>query len=183
MSAVHSSSQELWHKRLGHLGHKNMQLVKQLVDGVNFNTQKFEPCVACVEGKMCRQPFKPRPVGDHATEKLGLVHTDLCGPMNPPGLKYELYMMLFTDDYIRKTWDYYLMSKQCKAVLECFKDFITMVENQAGKKIKILRSGNGGEFTGILLKNELRANGIVHQTTIPDCAHRMEWQRKQTEQW
>ena len=71
--------------------------------------------------------------------------------MNPPGLKHELYMMLFIDDCTRKTWDYYLTSKQCEVVLECFKGFRTMVENQAGTKIKILRSDNGGEFIGNLL--------------------------------
>ena len=70
LSTLHSNSQELWYRRLGHLGHKNVQLVKQLVDRVNFSTQKFKPCLACVEGKMCRQQFKPRSVGEYTTEKV-----------------------------------------------------------------------------------------------------------------
>ena len=101
-----SEGHDLWHRRLGHLGHKNMQRVRQLTEGVNFEDVKFKPCVPCVEGKLSRKPFPPRQKFERAPDKLGLVHTDLCGPITPPGLKNKLYMLLFIDDFSRKTFDF-----------------------------------------------------------------------------
>ena len=42
-----------------------------------------------------------------------------------------------------------------------------MFKNQLNKKIKILRSDNGGEFTSKEFDNILQSQGILHQTTIP----------------
>jgi hypothetical protein len=47
------------------------------------------------------------------------------------------------DDYSCKTWVYFLKSKD--EVLEKFKEFKVLVENLSERKIKILRSDNGGE--------------------------------------
>jgi hypothetical protein len=51
INIANESAQMLWHKRLGHLGYRNMQLVKDLADGVNFpKNSKLQSCVACIEG-------------------------------------------------------------------------------------------------------------------------------------
>ena len=43
-------------------------------------TAKLLFCEGCIEGKMYRKPVKP--VGEIcSTEKLQLVHGDVCGPM------------------------------------------------------------------------------------------------------
>mgnify|MGYP002775178199 CR=1 FL=1 len=42
-----------------------------------------------------------------------------------------------------------------------------LVENQLNKKIKILRSDNGGEFNSKEFNNILQSQEIMHQTTIP----------------
>ena len=51
----------------------------------------------------------------------------------------------FFDDYSYKTWIYFLKKKD--EVFERFKEFKDLVENLSKKRIKILRSYNGGEFT------------------------------------
>ena len=52
-------------------------------------------------------------------------------------------------------------------MLDCFKTFKNLVESQKSKKIKILRSDNGGEFCGNEFENFLARNGIIHQKTNP----------------
>ena len=45
-----------------------------------FKTAKLSFCEGCIEGKIYREPLKP--VGEIcSTEKLQLVHSDVCSPM------------------------------------------------------------------------------------------------------
>ena len=44
-----------------------------------------------------------------------------------------------------------------------------MVEQSTGKRLKVLRSDNGGEYTSKEFEEHLKSNGIVHQRTIPKC--------------
>jgi len=56
-----------------------------------------------------------------------------------------VYYVSFIDDFSRKTSIYFLKSKG--KVFTKFKEFNTLIENIYEKKIKVLRSDNGGEFT------------------------------------
>ena len=78
---------------------------------------------------------------------MDLIHSDLCGPMLVTTQSGHLYFMTFIDDYSRKTWIYFLKSKESDEVLDKFREFRALVENQSGKKIKVLRLDNGGEYT------------------------------------
>lgn len=79
-----------------------------------------------------------------------MVHFDLCGPINlisNGNKKYLIsfkYFILFTDDFSRKTWVYFLQENS--EVFEAFKSFKALVENESEKKIKILRTDRGGEY-------------------------------------
>jgi transposase InsO family protein len=48
-----------------------------------------------------------------------------------------------------------------------FKVFKTEVENQLNKKIKVLRTDRGGEYTSGILDDFCKENGIVHHHTLP----------------
>jgi hypothetical protein len=63
-----------------------------------------------------------------------------------PSLGGSLYYVYFIDDLSRMTWRYFLRNKA--EVFKKFKEFKYFVENQTDKKIKVLRTGNGGEFCG-----------------------------------
>ena len=54
------------------------------------------------------------------------------------------YALTFTDDFSRYCWVYFLKHK-CE-VFDLFKVFKALAENQYGRKLKILRSDNGGEY-------------------------------------
>ena len=53
-------------------------------------------------------------------------------------------MLTFIDDYIRKTWVYFLKYKS--EVFEKFCHFKALVENKSGQHIKVLRTDKGGEY-------------------------------------
>jgi hypothetical protein len=100
-------------------------------------------CKGCTQGKYMKKPF---PSSDSkAKGALDIVHSDLYGPFSTTSLSMYVYYVSFIDDFLRKTWVYLLKAKS--EVFNKFKEFKALVENISEKKIKILRSVNGGEFT------------------------------------
>jgi hypothetical protein len=61
--------------------------------------------------------------------------------MPSTSLSMYVYYVSFIDDYFRKTWVYFLKSKD--EVLRKFKEFEALVEKFSERKIKILKSNNG----------------------------------------
>jgi len=73
-----------------------------MVKGLNLNTKNISAdCEICARGKIHQLPFKSP--GHRQKEKLGLVHSDICGPMNKKSLDGAKYFATFTDDYSRYT--------------------------------------------------------------------------------
>src|SRR3979490_809371 len=90
----------LWHHCLAHLNLDSVKhLVKHdLVDGLVLKSKQkpdpiYEPCLA---GKQHQNPFPTS--STHASEPLGLVHTDLHGPMPVCTHSGYRYWVLFIDD-------------------------------------------------------------------------------------
>ena len=79
------------------------------------------------------------------------------------------YCVNFIDDYSRKTWIYFLKAKS--EVFERFREFKTLVENQTGKKIRVLRTDNGGEYTSNEFMEYCSAQGINKDHTVPHTQH------------
>lgn len=136
----------LWHRRLGHINFDNLVKISKL--GAVRNLPKIiKPsnpiCKHCQLGKKTRANFKTK---EHSSSKpLELVHTDLCAPTRTKSLQGESYFMLFIDDFTRMCWVFFLKEKS--EAFQKFKAFKILVENEIGKKLKCLRSDNGGEFT------------------------------------
>ena len=74
-------------------------------------------------------------------------------------------MFYFLDDFSRKTWIFFLKAKG--EVFRCFKDFKALVENQSGRKIKVLRSNNGGEYVDKEFVDFCASEGIQREFTVP----------------
>ena len=72
-----------------------------------------------------------------ASELLGLIHSDIYGPMMVQARGGFLYFIAFTDDYSRFGF-VYLMKYKSKS-FEKFKKFKNEVEKQLGKSIKTFR--------------------------------------------
>ena len=162
-------SKQLWHQRLGHL---NMESIRKLArrglisdietSGSKESAQRV--CEVCTDGKITRKPF-PAGRATRAQEVLGIVHTDVCGPMSVISIGGEQYFTLFIDDWSRATFLYLVKKKS--DVLNAFKEFEAWATTFTGRKIKILRSDNGGEYTGTAFKQFCIERGIERQFTVP----------------
>jgi hypothetical protein len=89
----------------------------------------------------------------------------VCGPMPSTSLSGYVYYVSFIDDYSRKTWVYFLKSKD--EMFGKFKEFKGFIENLAERKIKILRSDNGGEYTSKEFVSFCRDVRIKRELTTP----------------
>ena len=81
----------------------------------------------------------------HCTEGiLDYVHTDVWGPIKTASIGGNYYFMTFIDDYSKRCWVYTMKHKE--EVLELFVEWKKNLEKSTGRKIKVLRSDNGGEY-------------------------------------
>ena len=110
----------LWHKRLGHVNFKAMQLMSKnhMAHGMPLVNQPNEICDGCLMSKQTRKPF-PTKSNFSAKTALELIHLDLCGPIFPSTPAGNRYFMLLVDDYSRMMWVYMLKTKD--EALNCFK--------------------------------------------------------------
>ena len=134
---------EIWHCRMGHMYHGALRNLREITTCVpDFSTDHFDTCRGCAMGKFAKSPF---PSSDNrATGILDLIHSDVSGRMSYVSLSAYEYYVLFIDDHSRRTWIYFLKTKS--EVLKWFQEFRALVEIQTGRKIKSLRSDNGGEY-------------------------------------
>nr|GEV47647.1 retrotransposon protein, putative, Ty1-copia subclass [Tanacetum cinerariifolium] len=125
--------------------------------------ESHEKCKSCISEKMARKPF-PHQV-ERAKDLLGLVHTDVCGPFKIMSREGVNYFITFKDDFSRYGFVYLMKHKH--EVFETFKVFKNEVENHLGKKIKAIRSDQGGEYPSHEFVNHMKSYGIISQLTPP----------------
>ena len=93
----------MWHLQLGHI---NPNSIHGLVKSGILNSLIFEPipvCESCLEGKMTKRPFKAK--------QLGLVHIDVCRPMDVQARGEYEYFITFNDDCSRYGYVYLIRHK------------------------------------------------------------------------
>jgi gag-polypeptide of LTR copia-type/Integrase core domain/GAG-pre-integrase domain/Zinc knuckle len=156
---------DLWHYRLCHTSEANIKrmILINAVRGLECASgEKVNNCDGCTAGKQKRLSHPVKDVDYRSSQPLDLIHIDLCGPIKPQSLGGQKYIFVLIDDYSRKSW-VYLLSLKNDAVHK-FREFVKIVERETDKKVKKLRSDNGGEFLGEFAEfcNEL---GIKQQFT------------------
>ena len=120
-------------------------------------------CNHCVVGKQRRVSFKHHS-SSRKEEVLELVHSYVCGPLKVKSIGGALYFVTFIDDYSRKLWVRTLKTKD--QVFNVFKEFHVSIERETRKKLKCIRTDNGGEYCGSF-DAYCREHGIKHQKTPP----------------
>jgi hypothetical protein len=100
-------------------------------------------CKGCPLGKNVKKPFSSNNI--RSKEILDLIHSYVCGTIPIKSLGGSLYYVIFIDDYTRRTWLYLLKTKD--RIFNKFQEFKAEIENLTNKKIKTLRTDNGGEYT------------------------------------
>jgi len=135
---------EMWHRRMTHLHHGALRVLRETVTGVPyFSLEHYELCKGCTLVKYTKTYF---PSSDsRAAGILDLIHADVCGPMSSTSLSGSLYYVVFIDEFSWKSWILFMKTKG--QVFSRFQEFKALVDNQIGKKIRVLRSDKGGEYT------------------------------------
>ncbi|CAL5326432.1 unnamed protein product [Camellia sinensis] len=166
-ACLYTSTQDLahlWHCRYGHLSYKGLRTLqfKKMVHGIPQFKSPSTVCANCMIGKQHRDSI-PKKSNWRATEKLQLVHADLCGPISPISNSKKRYIICFIDDFTKKTWTYVLVEKS--EALSMFKHFKSYVEKEVEGHIKCLRTDRGREFTSFEFNEFCTEHGIKRQLT------------------
>ena len=115
-----------------------------MVNGIPNMDFEGKFCEECVLNKHARNSIQKK-AEFWAKKPLELIHTNICGPINPESFSEKRYFISFIDDYSQKTWAYFLKGKS--EAFKVFKKFKVMVEKEIGRHIKAVRSDRGGEYT------------------------------------
>lgn len=162
----------LWHCRFAHLNYGDIHKIVQkgLVQGLVLQSAaKPDPiCEPCLAGKQHRGPI-PKVSHLRSSSLLGLIHSDVHGPLPVCTRSGYCYWITFIDDFSR-FW-VVIQLRQKSDAFDAFKRFKVFAENQLDAKIKCLRDDKGGEYMSKEFDNFLAANGIVRQHTVRNEPH------------
>jgi hypothetical protein len=138
-------SNRIWKERFRNLNFIYMQHLRNkiLVDVLPDIHFSKGICEGCVLGKHPQEKFDKGKTR-RTSSPLDMIHSDLMGPFPHPSVNKVRYMLIFFYDFSCFTSIYFL--KQKSKVFQHLKDFKALVETQLGKKIKFLRTNNGGEY-------------------------------------
>ncbi|KAL0438177.1 UNVERIFIED_CONTAM: Retrovirus-related Pol polyprotein from transposon TNT 1-94 [Sesamum latifolium] len=156
----------LWHRRLGHISLKGLDLLHK--DGLlpdKFKDLNF--CDDCVLGKQHKVhfPASPYPNSPTSNDILDYVHADVVGPSNVETHGGNKYFLSIIDNMSCKVFVF--LMKQKAEVFEKFKQWKIFVENQTGRKLKVLRTDNGLEFCNQNFTELCNEFGIKRHKTNP----------------
>ncbi|GBN60008.1 Retrovirus-related Pol polyprotein from transposon TNT 1-94 [Araneus ventricosus] len=123
-----------------------------------------ESCIACNVGKATRTSLKKNYVYKRVTKSvLDKVHMDLWGPAPVNSLGGSKYFLSIIDDFSRKIDVFTLKSKS--EVFSIFKEYLSRVQRELGRKLKSVRTDNGLEFCHKDFETFLRDLGIKIERT------------------
>jgi transposase InsO family protein len=135
-----------------------------MVRGLPLLKQVDQVCDGCLVRKQRLVPF-PAQARRQADSVLELVHGDLCGPITLATPSGNKYFLLLVDDLSRYMWLRLLSSKdQASSVI---KNFHAAVEVETGKKMKVMRTDHGGEFTSVEFSQYCAEHDVQCQLTAP----------------
>jgi hypothetical protein len=148
-----------WHERFGHLHFEALKQLsaKEMVRDMPCLDHVEQLCDVCVVTKQRRLPF-PQQTSFRAKERLELVHGDLCGPVTPATPGGRRYFLLLVDDLSRYMWVMVLGSKGEAA--DAIRHAQAAAEAECGRKLRVLRTDNGGEFTAAEFASYCADEGI-----------------------
>ncbi|KAG3019688.1 hypothetical protein PC120_g9724 [Phytophthora cactorum] len=161
------------HARLGHILYKCYEQLLPMAEGVPRVTDRvkcIDVCADCcmVNTKVNDFPRHPDNLVKSA-RVLDLVHTDVMSPKQSKTPGGCTYVVPFIVDYSRHGVVYFMKTKS--DVLSKFKIYKAAMENATDKKIKRLRSDNGGEALVQVLARVLCLGETLGLGTNRCCPH------------
>jgi len=96
---------------------------------------------------------------------LERIHINVCGPFSVASTAKYKYYVIFVDDFSRKCWIFFMQKKS--ETYSKFCKFKSLVKKESRKKVKALRSDNGGEFVSGEFKDFCSTKGIWRELIAP----------------
>jgi hypothetical protein len=103
----------LWHRRLAHVGMRNLAILQKdnhIIGLTNVMFEKDRICGACQAGKQHGIPHQSKNVVT-IKRPLELLHMDLFGPVAYISIGGSKYGLFIVDDFSRFTWVFFLSDK------------------------------------------------------------------------
>ena len=139
-----------------------------MVEGLPLIQTLVGVCLGCLVGKHSEKRYE---VGKaiRASSTLDLIRIDLSGPVPTTSINGSGYFLTFIDDCSRFCWVYFM--KQKYEVLETFNVLKALVGNSFGKKIKSIRSDNGGDYIKGVFQQFCESEGIRMEHSVSYIPH------------
>nr|GEV63299.1 retrotransposon protein, putative, Ty1-copia subclass [Tanacetum cinerariifolium] len=99
----------LWHCCLAYISNKRIKKLQQEGCLRSIDDESSDQCVSCLSGKMTRKSFLRHL--ERVTDLLGIIHTDVCGPLRHISRQGASSFITFTNDYSRYGYVYLLKHK------------------------------------------------------------------------
>jgi transposase InsO family protein len=155
-----------WHERLGHANFGSLERMCRLemVCGLAPISHAEQFCDACVLAKHRRGVF-PKQSKYRTDKALELVHSDLYGPVKPAAPGGRRYFLLLVNDATRYMWVVLLTAKS--EASSAIKRIQAVAEKECGRKLRVLRTDNGGEFIAAEFAAYCADEGITRYFSAP----------------
>jgi hypothetical protein len=139
----------LWHRRLAHVGMKNLHKHLKgdhMLGLADVCFEKDRPCAACQVGKQVGSTHHSKNVMT-TSRPLELLHMDLFGPVAYLSIGGSKYVLVIVDDFYRFTCVFFFQDKS--KTQGTLKRFLMRAQNEFELKVKKIRSDNGFEFKNL----------------------------------
>jgi hypothetical protein len=165
----------LWHRRLAHVGMKNLhKLLKgeHVLGLTNVCFEKDRPYAACQVGKQVGSTYHSKNVMT-TSRPLEFLHMDLFGPVAYLSIGGSKYDLVIVDDFSCFTWVFFLQDKsETQGTLKCF---LRRAQNEFELNVKKIRSDNGSEFKNLQVEEYLEEEGVSTSSSLPTHHSKMVW--------
>ncbi|KAJ1601765.1 hypothetical protein NDA14_006211 [Ustilago hordei] len=153
----------LWHERFGHPGRDKTRQIRAHYLGTDEEMEhESKHCNACSQGKQTRARMS-QSESERMEAPLELVHVDLMTDFK--GHANYHYALVAVDDFSSLIYVEPLCTKS--AALTALRRWIARMERATDRKLKILRSDNGGEWCSIAAEDWQTQEGFKWQKSVP----------------
>ncbi|KAI0992261.1 hypothetical protein K3495_g15925, partial [Podosphaera aphanis] len=165
---------ELWHRRLGHIGRRNIKATEKITTGIEYKSsgeslkasQVCEPCELSKPLRHVRKSVSNRPRNPLDSVSVDVVMIKPMGKIliNDSWTSVR-YCTMFTDAATSARWGYYHQSKN--EASEAIQNFNALMKTQYDAVVKSWRLDGGKEYSPQEMGNLAAKLGQVIETTTP----------------
>eukprot|EP00752_Nemacystus_decipiens_P010530 g9376.t2 len=162
--ALKVESASLWHRRMGHINAKSLDVLRKQSAGVEY-AGDLKDCSVCPLGKSAQQPHAKQ-AACGVLRPFQLVTVDTLGPFTPVALGGFKYAVKFVDQQTK--WKEVVLTKDKTHAVDALELFNKGTVIPTGERIHCIRADQGTEFTSAVYRQYCQDVGIQLQFASPN---------------